>query len=222
MGHIIGCEWIIAMGDDSVEAFVPDAVEKYKALGHDCKQYIPCEADDTGLKKVEFCSHELTAKSFWLTSWPKTLYRFLSKPQDEYDDLVREVSTGPAWHRIDKYLSEVGLIPHKINLRKHGPIAEEAHQDEGYGSGDSPHPGEAPAETPGTGNSQSHNYTVGAKRDSETSISDHLPEWGSNLQPPPRESFRDFGGSYVYCPSYFSNTSSTELASWHSSGVDRV
>lgn len=107
MAEIIGAPWCIAMGDDSVEGFVPDARDKYRALGHLCKDYISCETSGSGaLKRVNFCSHELTEKSFFLTTWPKTLYRFLCNPMGDIDDLHAELWGNPKWGKIENYIHE--------------------------------------------------------------------------------------------------------------------
>lgn len=115
MAEIIGAPWCVAMGDDSVEGFVPNAREKYSALGHDCKDYIPCETDHEGaLIKVNFCSHELSEGKFWLTSWPKTLFRYLSAPKPEIEDLEAELWGCPHWKRIEKYVQS-GKLLDKLN-----------------------------------------------------------------------------------------------------------
>nr|UHS71705.1 MAG: polyprotein P2ab [Sobemovirus sp.] len=105
MAELIGAEWCIAMGDDSVEAYVEDAALKYYALGHSCKDYIPCAVESDGaLKSVNFCSHEIDRNRFWLTSWPKTLYRYLCSQHCDFDDLSAELSSCPKWPQIRRYL----------------------------------------------------------------------------------------------------------------------
>jgi hypothetical protein len=106
MAELIEAPWCIAMGDDSVEGYVPHAKEKYQALGHECKDYIPCETDSSGaLRKVNFCSHELSEDSFWLTSWPKTLFRFLCSPKPDVEELQAELWGCPQWTKIYNYVS---------------------------------------------------------------------------------------------------------------------
>lgn len=104
MAELIGSEWCIAMGDDSVEGYVPNAREKYEALGHICKDYIPCAASGGLLKSVNFCSHELSAERFWLTSWAKTLFRYLSSQHCNFDDLAAELRSCPRWPQIKAYV----------------------------------------------------------------------------------------------------------------------
>lgn len=107
MAELIGAPWCIAMGDDSVEGYVSGAKERYLALGHRCKDYIPCETDSEGaLRKVNFCSHELSEGAFWLTSWPKTLFRFLCSPKPEVEDLQAELWGCPQWPKIQAYVTK--------------------------------------------------------------------------------------------------------------------
>lgn len=157
MGKLIGAPWIIAMGDDSVEGYVPNAREKYEALGHTCKDYKPCEIDHTGkLLRVGFCSHELSQGKFWLTSWPKTLYKFLDSPNESYEELEREIGTAPVWPRVKRYLSQVGLVPDKILHEEAKLVAngEETEPAEDHSHGESsgensyPFPTWSPQETP--------------------------------------------------------------------------
>jgi len=109
MAEIIGAPWCIAMGDDSVEGYTEGAKEKYSALGHTCKQYDPCELDSAGkLLRVNFCSHELSENRFYLTSWPRTLYRYLCNPRPDIGDLQAELGANPHWGRIYAYVSREG------------------------------------------------------------------------------------------------------------------
>jgi len=106
MAELIGAPWCIAMGDDSVEGYVAGAVDRYQALGHTCKDYIPCLTNPDGsLGKVNFCSHELSQNSFWLTSWPKTLFKYLSTPQRDFHDLEAELGLVPEWPRIRSWVT---------------------------------------------------------------------------------------------------------------------
>jgi len=94
------------MGDDSVEGYVPFAKKAYEKLGHTCKEYIPC---DTGpnheLRSVNFCSHKITQHKHWLTSWSKTLFRFLHREPDMgYEDMEMELAQSPEWGRIKSYV----------------------------------------------------------------------------------------------------------------------
>ncbi|WBG54469.1 P2ab [Mimosa mosaic virus] len=107
MAELIGAPWCIAMGDDSVEGFVPGAKEKYLKLGHTCKDYVACKTYASGeLEKFNFCSHEITSHSCWLTSWPKTLFRFLSSDGSSKVELEMELRSSPVWNKIHNYLSK--------------------------------------------------------------------------------------------------------------------
>lgn len=116
MAELIGAPWCIAMGDDSVEGYVFGAREKYEALGHTCKDYVPCEVDSSGrLRSVNFCSHYISRDTCFLTSWERTMVKFLSSPNPQFEDLQTELHNSPVWPRIVKYLRRVGLAPDKIN-----------------------------------------------------------------------------------------------------------
>lgn len=90
----VGSTRTIAMGDDSVEEYVENAVEKYKALGMDCKMY-----NRVG-NIAEFCSREYPKEGnlFKMVSWPKTVSKFfysnpidLSDLQMRFNQLKREM-----------------------------------------------------------------------------------------------------------------------------------
>nr|WBT97306.1 polyprotein [Subterranean clover mottle virus] len=114
MAKIIGAPWCIAMGDDSVEGYVEGAREMYDSLGHTCKDYIPCKADLDKLEEVNFCSHTIRKDSYYLQSWAKTLFRFLSQPED-VNELAVELKGCPEWPRISKYLRRIGRISDKTS-----------------------------------------------------------------------------------------------------------
>lgn len=135
MASLIGADWCIAMGDDSVEAYIQDARAKYGALGHTCKDYVPCSVGPDGtLESFNFCSHFIAEREFHLTSWPKTLFRFLCDGESSYDELHAELHSCPAWPRIVAYLRLVGKLPDKTYCgkpsRTHGdPAKQEATGD---------------------------------------------------------------------------------------------
>nr|UHS71648.1 MAG: polyprotein P2ab [Sobemovirus sp.] len=104
MAELIGSPWCIAMGDDSVEGYVPDAMEKYLALGHKCKEYKPCEANGLELKSVGFCSHYISKNRTYLTSWAKTLFKHLHSTSVDYGDIEMELYGSPEWPKIRGYL----------------------------------------------------------------------------------------------------------------------
>lgn len=109
MAELIGSPWCIAMGDDSVEGYVPGAQELYKKLGHSCKEYIPCDSTQAGkLIKFNFCSHEISATKAWLTSWPKTVFRFLYSPKPDLTVLEAELGSNPRWRHLASILRHHG------------------------------------------------------------------------------------------------------------------
>lgn len=118
MAKLIGSPWCIAMGDDSVEGYVNNAREKYQRLGHDCKDYVPCKVSylhGGALKEVNFCSHLISEGKYYLTSWPKTLMRYLCSPKREYSNLEAELYGCPKWGKIKSYLCRLGLADDKIS-----------------------------------------------------------------------------------------------------------
>lgn len=124
MAELIGSPWCIAMGDDSVEGYVPRAKELYSAMGHSCKEYIPCETDADGeLVRVNFCSHEISRETYWLTSWPKTLFRYLDSPDPHQGELEAELSRCPLWGRIRRYVG-IGDCANKDGEAKETSSAE--------------------------------------------------------------------------------------------------
>lgn len=161
MAELIGAPWCIAMGDDSVEGYVRGAKERYLELGHRCKDYIPCETDPEGaLRRVNFCSHELSEEGFWLTSWPKTLFRFLCSPKPEIEDLEAELWGCPQWPRIKKYVT-VGNGGDKINGQEQKLSSEEPRRS---GESGDAHDLSAFTETPSAGeirNNKSYEWSEG-------------------------------------------------------------
>nr|APP90904.1 RdRp polyprotein [Soybean yellow common mosaic virus] len=128
MAELIGSPWCIAMGDDSVEGWVENAKDKYKELGHVCKDYKPCQTDIEGsLYEVEFCSHVVRQGRCWLNSWPKTLFKYLSEGKWFYEDLERELWSSPHWPRIRQYVVDNTPSVHKI-IKPSPSYGEEANQ----------------------------------------------------------------------------------------------
>nr|UHS71669.1 MAG: polyprotein P2ab [Sobemovirus sp.] len=127
MAKIIGSRWCIAMGDDSVEGWVDNAVEKYHALGHECKEYSACAREFVDgvqtLKTVNFCSHELSEGSCHLTTWSKTLFRYFHSTAPCIRSLEMELAGSPQWPKIHRYLRRVGLAPDKDGKKEGQPAA---------------------------------------------------------------------------------------------------
>lgn len=96
--HLLGGDWIIAMGDDSVEADVSTleetAEERYRKLGKTVGMFSQCPVDGKGVvQDFEFCSQRFTANGPIPMNWPKMLTKFLSQaPTEELVlDLKREL-----------------------------------------------------------------------------------------------------------------------------------
>lgn len=147
MAELIGSPWCIAMGDDSVEGYVQDAKELYSVLGHECKDYTPCATTTSGaLREVNFCSHLLAEKKFYLTTWPKTLFRFLSSKHESCEDLEVELNRNPIWPRVKKYLVRIGRACDKDGQEENGKKKKTAGHQPEEGSGDNYSSGKPPAE----------------------------------------------------------------------------
>nr|QQO81420.1 polyprotein P2ab [Soybean thrips sobemo-like virus 11] len=120
MAELIGSPWCIAMGDDSVEGYLEDSAKKYALLGHVCKDYKPCLVNSEGdLYEVDFCSHKIRKDECYLTSWPKTLFRFLHA-EGQWEDLKRELGTSPMWPKIQGYFGQETPSTDKRRRVKHG------------------------------------------------------------------------------------------------------
>lgn len=136
MAKIIGSRWCIAMGDDSVEGWVDNAVEKYHALGHECKEYSACArtyvsgSGEQTLQKVNFCSHELSEGKCHLTTWSKTLFRFFHSTAPCIRSLEMELAGSPQWPKIYRYLRRVGLAPDKDG-KEEGQTGQPSNRFEG-------------------------------------------------------------------------------------------
>lgn len=136
MAKIIGSRWCIAMGDDSVEGWVDNAVEKYHALGHECKEYSACArtyvsgSGEQTLQTVNFCSHELSEGKCHLTTWSKTLFRFFHSTAPCIRSLEMELAGSPQWPKIYRYLRRVGLAPDKDG-KEEGQIGQPSNRFEG-------------------------------------------------------------------------------------------
>jgi hypothetical protein len=89
VSYMIGSERCIAMGDDSVEQYVPDAITRYEAIGVNLKMYKQCQ------DSFEFCSHLFSKGKSIPLNWDKGLYRLLSNELTESNrkailELVRQ------------------------------------------------------------------------------------------------------------------------------------
>lgn len=72
LAWLIGARWAIAMGDDSQEDHIPDAKERYRALGHGLKFYSRNEHD------FEFCSHRFDGRTAVPSDLTKSMFKIMS------------------------------------------------------------------------------------------------------------------------------------------------
>lgn len=63
LAKLIGADFVIDMGDDAVEDWVCDAVEKYLGYGFRVKSYVKRTINDIEDSGFEFCSHQYTQDS---------------------------------------------------------------------------------------------------------------------------------------------------------------
>lgn len=70
---LVGSEWGMAMGDDCIETFVPNALDKYQKYGFRVKMY------DTIKDQFEFCSHIFTEKGAYTINENKSLMRLFDQ-----------------------------------------------------------------------------------------------------------------------------------------------
>ena len=80
------------MGDDALEHYVPDAVERYAKLGLRCTDHVRCE------DSFEFCSHLFKDGTAWNVNPSKMLFNLLAqtKPSQElYMQFLLETRNSP-------------------------------------------------------------------------------------------------------------------------------
>jgi hypothetical protein len=96
--HVLGGNWIIAMGDDSIEADISteteSGAERYGALGKIVGMYDYCPVDQKGVTQdFEFCSQRFTSSGPIPQNWAKMLTKFLSSEMNDSlkSDLKQEL-----------------------------------------------------------------------------------------------------------------------------------
>jgi hypothetical protein len=72
---LCGADWAFAMGDDCLENYQPDALEKYEALGHPLKMYNKRD------KEFEFCSLLFTPTVIHPVDGTKTLFNLIEQKE---------------------------------------------------------------------------------------------------------------------------------------------
>ena len=73
LAHAVGSKWCIAMGDDSLEEVVPNAIDRYRDLGVKVKFYNVVE------KEFEFCSHTFANGTAYPSKPGKMFYNLLNQ-----------------------------------------------------------------------------------------------------------------------------------------------
>lgn len=112
---LVGAE-CVAMGDDSLETWIPDAKNRYSNLGHLVKQYERC-----GLT-FGFCSHRYENGVAYPESWARTLFRLLNQKTTDTEEKFRlvlqfqeEIRHHPDRAQFLAVLSEVGWFSDESN-----------------------------------------------------------------------------------------------------------
>jgi hypothetical protein len=97
----------IAMGDDSVGEYIPDAVSKYESLGHVVKMY-----NRVSHSSFEFCSHQYDGEACYLKNWLKTLFRLLNNKYSPelLEQFKYELRGSPYLSRALEVIAESGWI----------------------------------------------------------------------------------------------------------------
>lgn len=120
LAEIIGA-LCIAMGDDSLETYVPDAAEKYRKLGFQVKMYTVCE------DSFEFCSHRYKDGKAHPESWPRTLFRLLNQGTKDsqekfelYSQFLMEMRHHPRLAEMVETISRVGWFLDSSSEGKNG------------------------------------------------------------------------------------------------------
>lgn len=110
LSKLVGAEWCIAMGDDSVEQYRDTAAEAYKKLGINLKFY-----KRTDLDSFEFCSTNFSSKRAEPLNWAKTFFRLLCNPPTDAFQLQfeQEMRNSPELQRCVEILAFSGWIEGK-------------------------------------------------------------------------------------------------------------
>ncbi len=112
LATLVGSSYVIAAGDDTVEAFVEDAKAKYLRYGWVLKDY------QLVVNGFEFCSRWYqNTGSFPLNVDKMLMNLFHTKPQtwEEYDmqmlQFVDQLESHPEFQELMKFVNEVGYSP---------------------------------------------------------------------------------------------------------------
>lgn len=104
IAYLVGAEWAIAMGDDCLEDFIEDALEKYDRLGHPLKMYEKRETE------FSFCSHWFTSDRAYPEDGTKTLYNLLEQKSITADLLTQFRSNMRNSPRMGEFLASADRV----------------------------------------------------------------------------------------------------------------
>lgn len=104
LAHLAGAEEAIALGDDGLEDYSPQAVSIYESLGHLLKMY------ERKRDRASFCSMDIDEKGHGEPlTWHKTFFRFLDakvKTPERLYQLYFVLGESCHWNRIHLWLLE--------------------------------------------------------------------------------------------------------------------
>lgn len=111
LADLVGSRKTIAAGDDCVESTVPNAFEKYAALGVTCKEYVPC------IDSFEFCSRIYRANGSYPLNAEKMIMNLLhQKPETPLEFRMTmigfedELKNHPSYEDILRQIESVGYF----------------------------------------------------------------------------------------------------------------
>lgn len=111
LSQIVGSPYAIAAGDDCIEEYVDDAIQKYAILGIKIKAYK--EIDQI----FEFCSHVYTNVESYAINSDKMIMNFLHHDLGQplqrrmlFMGLYAELGSRPDWQEIVERLRSIGLF----------------------------------------------------------------------------------------------------------------
>jgi len=93
---ILGSAWAFSMGDDCVEQWLTNMLDRYKQFGFEIKDIVPIEDD-----KFEFCSHEFINGKAIPKNWAKMFFRLLleAPTQERVEQFKLEMRHSPELER---------------------------------------------------------------------------------------------------------------------------
>jgi len=130
LSKLVGAEWCIAAGDDSVEGYVENAVEKYKAMGFRIKNY-----DRVG-NTFEFCSRLYANGYSYPVNGDKALMNLLHsqiKDVEQFEMQMLQFTDGmehhPEFPAYIQLLSDIGFLS-CMGLRGPQDASKETEQEQ--------------------------------------------------------------------------------------------